>query len=122
MSIEDSPFMKRAAKNGTNGHGKASEKRLAKSMGAKLTPNSGAMRSSKGDMKKGNFLIESKSTIHLSMSVEQAWLTKINNEAMNCGKMPALTVSFVTSDGKPRPGTNEWVMVPKSVFLELTEE
>jgi hypothetical protein len=122
MSIEDSPFMKRAKARGTNGHGKESEKRIAKASGARLTPNSGATRGSKGDMRKGDFLIESKSTIHGSISIDQGWLVKINHEALCCGLKPALTVSFVLPDGKPQPGTSEWVMVPRRVFDELTEE
>lgn len=126
MSIDDIPFMKRQAKAGTTGHGKASEKRLSKSLNARLTPASGAMTGAKGDMKlktdKAKVLLEAKSTIHNSITVDLAWLIKINHEAMGSGSMPALSVSFVTPEGKPKPGTTEWVMVPKAVFEELIEK
>lgn len=125
MTIEDSPFMKRIAQRGKSGHGTASEKRVAKSLAAQLTPASGAIKGAKGDMKLSGprkVLMEAKSTIHMSMSIEQAWLTKINHEAMGSNAIPALSVSFVMPDGKLRAGTNDWVMIPKAVFQELIGE
>lgn len=125
MTIATSPFMKRAAQRGTTGHGNASEKRLAKSLGARLQPGSGALKSAKGDMKlqgTRKVLIEAKSTTALSMKLDQAWLTKINNEALSTGAIPALAISFVMPDGKKRQGTNEWICIPLHVFQDLLGE
>lgn len=109
------PYLERTANRGKSAHGKASEKKLAKSMGARLTPASGALDSAKGDMKVGDFLIESKSTIYDSLKIDRDFLLKINHEAKFAGKNPALTVTFVTGDGSSRKDS-EWVLVPLNLF------
>jgi hypothetical protein len=61
--VSDHPFLKRMAQKGTTGHGRISEKRVAKSLAAMLTPNSGALASAKGDMKRGKkkpYVVEAK--------------------------------------------------------------
>jgi hypothetical protein len=115
------PYLNRLATRGKSSHGKASEKKLAKSIGADLTPASGALGSAKGDMKKGEFLIESKSTIHESLKLEQDFLRKIAHEAKYTGKTPALTISFVTGDGSSKVDS-EWIMLPLAFFKTLVEE
>ena len=114
------PYLARLEGRGKTSHGKASEKKLAKSVGARLTPASGAIESAKGDMKVGEFLIESKSTIHASISLERDFFLKIAHEAQFAGKVPALSVSFVTGDGSPKKN-GEWVCLPLHFFKELTE-
>jgi len=106
---------------GTNDHGKLYEGRVAKKIGARLTPNSGAMVGAKGDMSKGNWLIESKTTKDASLSIQLAWLVKITEEAQAKAKAPALLFSFVLPDGRPKPNAEtEWVAVPLQVWKELT--
>lgn len=120
---ERNPFLKRAAQQGDNGHGDSSEKRVAKSLGARLTPNSGAMRGAKGDAqleRNRSYLVECKSTVKDRLPVELGWLVKITHEALSTGKVPILTVSFVMPDGKARP-QGDWVMMPKHYFDELSE-
>lgn len=121
---EDSPFFRRQSKAPKNEHGKRSEKRVAKKAGARLNANSGAMASLKGDatLTKGElkFLMECKSTVHDSMPVQLDWLVKISGEAIQKGKQPALTVSFVQADGTAKPG-GDWVMLKLSDFEELLE-
>jgi hypothetical protein len=114
------PYLNRLETRGKSSHGKASEKKLAKSLSARLTPASGATDSSKGDMRAGDFLIESKSTIHASISLERDFFLKIAHEAQFAGKVPALSVSFVTGDGSPKKN-GEWVCIPMHLFKELTE-
>lgn len=105
-----------------NAHGKLYEARAAKSMGARLTPASGARDHSKGDMSKGRWLIEAKTTVNESMSLDLGWLVKISEEAIRKGMLPALLMSFVLPDGRPKPNAEtEWVMMTKQTFLELTE-
>lgn len=111
-------YLKQAAKRGASGHGKASEKKTAKRLGAKLTPASGAMPTIKGDMHAGDFLVESKSTKHASMSLEYSWLVKISSEAFNERKHPAVSLTFVEdAQGTPR-FNGRWVLVPESLFKE----
>lgn len=120
--IEDTPFMRRARERGKVGHGTASERRLAKAMGSRLNPASGATQGAKGDARlkaKVDFRIESKSTTAESLRLERHWLSKIRQESFSCGETPALTVSFVNGDGSPKPD-GDWVMIPLSTFRELT--
>lgn len=121
------PFLKRLAAQGTTEHGRKSETRIAKSLKARLMPASGSQVGAKGDMRlqslKRRWRIESKSTINKSLNVELGWLEKIAHEARGAGDVPALTISFVTSEGKPRSDKNaEWVCIPKWLFSELIEE
>ena len=119
------PYLERRRKQ-LNPHGKKSEKRIAKKMGARLTPASGAMRGSKGDAvmqkKQHKFRIENKSTTSLTLTVDIGWLVKIKEEAMASGELPALTLSFVNADGKTNPNVGDWIAMPLWVFETLTEE
>lgn len=102
-------------------HGEKSEKRLSLAMRARQTPASGAMRGAKGDFHvRGNvdLMMEAKSTVNGSLSVDLGWLVKVSEEAMAVGKLPALTMSFVRPDGKSKPH-GDWVAVPLHVFKEL---
>lgn len=122
MAESDHPLLKRMAKRGQTGSGRLSETRVAKSLSARLTSNSGAA-SQKGDMdlERGalRFKAESKSTKNAALQLELAWLVKISTEAFNRGRRPMLTISFTDELGKPR--IQDWVAIPKSLFDELTE-
>lgn len=117
------PLLHRIAERGQTGSGRTSEKRVAQSIAARLTANSGA-GNQKGDMTKATtqhrFRMEAKSTKAATMSLELGWLVKIANEALNTKSVPALTISFTDEAGKARAG-GDWVMVPLYVFKELIE-
>jgi hypothetical protein len=115
----DNPFLRRRTKSKTS-HGAASEKRLAKSTGSRLTPGSGALDGAKGDMSRGNLLIEAKSTIKASMSIKYEWLQKITKEAKGTSQVPAVTISFVHGSGEAKHD-GDWVMIPKALFDALEE-
>lgn len=106
------------------GHGGASEKRLAKSLGATLTAASGARRSDKGDMKlkagTRKFRLEAKSTTNLTMKLDIGWLVKIESEARATNCRPGLIISFVTLEGKAL-SSGDWVMVPRTDFEEMVD-
>lgn len=70
------------------------EKKLAKDLNLKLTPNSGSTAFRKGDMYTNQFLIESKSTDHESISLKKSWLEKIEEEAILEGKTPLLILEI----------------------------
>lgn len=119
------PFLARIDKAPKNSHGKTSEKRLATKLGARLTPASGAMVGAKGDFRKKvgstSFQMEAKSTVNQVLALEYGWLVKAQQEALASGATPALTVSFVTPEGKPRR-SGEWVAIPLEYFHELMEQ
>ena len=116
------PYLDRLAAAGTNAHGKKSEKKVAKKMGARLHPNSGAMVGAKSDASIRDFRLEMKSTVTQAMLLEMAWLVKIAHEALDHGKTPAVVLSFVDPQGKARMRQYaEWVVLPLSAFQELTE-
>lgn len=120
-----STFWKRQAKAQIGDHGRASEKRVAKAMGAKLTVGSGNKQRDKGDMKlyaRLPFRMEAKATKNDSISLKVDWLLKIWHEAFNKDENPALVISFVTSEGKSIGPGGEWVAIPRHVFEELTEK
>ena len=121
--MSSNPYLNRLANAGTNAHGKKSEKKIAQKMGAKLHPNSGAMRGAKSDASKGNFRLEMKSTVNQTLAIEMAWLVKIAQEALERGQIPSVVVSFVDPQGNPRlKQYAEWVLMPRSAFQELTDE
>ncbi|WP_157648352.1 hypothetical protein [Burkholderia ubonensis] len=117
--------MKRMEALGKTRHGNASEDRIAKRFGAQKTPASGALRGAKGDMrlKAGprKMLVEAKSTVNDSLSLQLAWLVKIATEGRAIGSVPVLSVSFVTADGSARQN-GDWVMIPRADYEELLED
>lgn len=113
-------MLRRAQSTDKGRAGKAHEKSLAKRIGADLTPGSGALDGAKGDMKKGDFLIEAKTSTRESFTVKRDVLHKIRGEAMAIGKYPALAVSFVNEEGKSTKN-DRWVMLTEQDFLDLIE-
>lgn len=115
-------FIARQEARLTGHHGRVSEKRVAGSLGARLTPNSGAMAGAKSDSRvRGttNYQIESKSTTGKTISIEHEWLAKITREALATAAVPVLTVSFVAPTGKGLP-VGDWVMIPLHHFQDLS--
>ena len=97
--------------------GRAAEKTLAKKLGMKLTPASGAA-SSKGDMSDERFLVEVKSTIKDTYSLSIQTLMKIHGEALMSGKLPAFVLLFTDPHGAPvREG--EWIAVPRWAWEQM---
>lgn len=116
------PYLDRVAAAGTNAHGKKSEKRLAKQIGAKLHPNSGSTPGAKSDASLQSYRMEMKSTVTQVMVVEMAWLVKIAKEALDHGQTPVVTLAFVDAHGRPRmQHYAEWVAIPLVTFQELTD-
>jgi hypothetical protein len=112
------PYVLRRNQHRIGKAGRKSEKRVAKELGAVERPASGAMPGAKGDMELRRALVEAKSTTGNSISVSLDWLCKIAREARSDGKTPALTVSYVDDDGRPRQD-GDWVLIPLYAFKEL---
>jgi len=115
------PLLKRASSRGIGHNGRVSENSLAKRLGGTLTPASGAMAGAKGDIRLDDFLIEAKATQAASMSLQQDWLYKVYQEALELSKSPALAITFTSPTGSSSK-RDRWVMVPESVFQELVEK
>lgn len=107
---------------GNECHGRLSERRVARVLGARQTPASGALCGAKGDAtlecKDYRFRIESKATANKSLGVKYEWLEKITKEALETNRLPALTVSFVTPGGV-ECSNGDWVMIPRYLFQEV---
>ena len=72
------------------------EKQIAKELGGKVTKNSGAGWSQKGDIiiDSENELAEVKSTEKEQMVLKKEWLKKIHSEATKEGKEPIFIADF----------------------------
>ena len=115
---DENPFQKRLR---INLPGTVAERLAAKRVGARLQPGSGSLLGAKGDMVRKTFLIESKSTQKESLGVKLAWLRKIEKEALDANKDPALMIQFTDGDGRPVKG-GVWVAVPEKLFLEMADD
>lgn len=74
---------------------------MAKRLGGKTTPASGA-KELKGDVQvKGIARIECKTTQAKSFSVTRETLAKIEDAATSSGEVPALVVEFLNGAGRP---------------------
>ncbi len=96
---------------GKSKHGTRSERRVAKRLGARVRPGSGAMQGAKGDSVLPKLLVESKATINGSLSLKKQWLDKITREALASNRAPALSVSFVRPSGEAVPH-GDWIVLP----------
>ena len=116
--MTDIPYLLRKNQHRIGKAGRASEQRLARQLGGRARPASGAMEGAKGDIVLGDVLLEAKSTTNLSMVLKHSWLDKIAREARSEAKTPAIAVSFVHQDGKPI-ADGDWVLIPRHKFEEL---
>jgi hypothetical protein len=113
------PYLKRKAKRAIGHAGRQSERRLAKQLGGRLRPASGAVPGAKSDIALKHQLVEAKSTVGRSIAIQHAWLGKCAAEARSEGKTPVVTISFTTADGRPVPH-GSWVLIPLHDWQELT--
>lgn len=117
------PYLKRAQTKDKGIPGRKAESSIIKRLGAAGRPGSGAMDGAKGDMTKGEFLIENKSSSRdaRSFTVQQAHLHKIYQEALELTRKPALAFQFVNAHGQSEK-RDRWVCIPESVWQELVGE
>ena len=92
------------------------EKRVAKALNGKTTPNSGATPWVRGDVITDKFLIECKTATKekQSFSIAKKWLTALPNEAFSDGK-PYWALAFDFGDGE------EYYIVNKRLFKQIQE-
>lgn len=88
------------------------EKKIAKAYGGKKIKGSGNGKFQKGDVRAGRFLIEAKRTDAASIVLKREWLAKIEQEAFDDGKYPALEIQIQNQD---------WVLIRRAEFQSLKE-
>lgn len=86
----------------TRYYSKQQEKKVAKKLGGKRQPNSGATAFYKGDVITDEFLIEckTKTTDCKSFTIKEDWLLKNEEEAFAMGRESALCFDFGPSANK----------------------
>lgn len=94
------------------------EKKIAKALGGKRTPNSGATKFDKGDIViGGDWLIEAKTCMEpkKSFSIKKDWLTKMREEQFATSKSHS-ALCFDYGDDKGR-----YYVVDESTFKTLID-
>lgn len=94
------------------------EKQIAKALGGKRTPNSGATKFDKGDLCIGSdWLIEAKTCMELkkSFSIKKDWLEKLKQEQYATSKMYS-SLCFDFGDNK-----NRYYIIEEQVFKYIVE-
>lgn len=92
--------------------GDAAEDRIAKG-GYRKTPGSGSS-SVKGDLRRGDFMIEVKATKHYSFRVDANIMGKLRNDTLTNGKRGALIVEI--GDG------TKFAILPLATFEQLVPD
>lgn len=101
----------------TRHYSKIQEDSVAKAIGGKRTPNSGATPWAKSDVLSEKFAIEckTKTASSESISIKKEWFTKQKQEAMFMGKpYSAIVFNF-------GPGEENHYIIDEYLFLELLE-
>lgn len=101
----------------TRYYSKLQESKVAKVLGGKPTPNSGATKYIKGDVKSSNWLLECKTCMapKQSFSIKKDWLKGIQEEAKQQGK---LNYALVFNYG---PNQDNYYILTEKKFKELVD-
>ena len=91
------------------------EKRLAKDLGAKRTPQSGAKDTAPADMILGNYVIESKATNKNSIVLHKEWLDQLKQSPINYGKIPTVVLDFTKTNDR-------YVVLDEADFKKIIKE
>ena len=105
-------------KKSTRYFSKIQENSVAKLIGGKTQPNSGATPYAKGDIKSDSWLIECKTSMtpKQSFSIKKEWLKLIREEAIQQGKMNyALAFNY-------GPNQENYFILNEKKFKELINE
>ena len=93
------------------------EKRIAKLLNGKVTPNSGGTRFGGGDILTKDFLIEAKTptTYQASFSIKKEWINKAAEQAFEQGKTYSSLAFRFNPDG------NDYFVITERLFKQLVE-
>ena len=100
----------------TRFYSKKQEKRVAKDLEGRRTPNSGATPWTKGDVVTKKFLVECKTSTSRkeTVSISKKWLEKLPEETFADGK-DYWALAFDYGDG------NEYYIIDKKLFKQVKE-
>lgn len=99
-----------------SGSSKIQELRIGLDVGGKRNPASGAFQGMKGDVESKLFLIEAKKTGKDEYRLSRKVVSKIDKEAIACGKIPAIVVEF---ENMRRDVESRWALIPFSVLAKI---
>jgi hypothetical protein len=101
--------------------GDAHERDTAKKVGGRTQPNSGASPwlSYKGDVSTERFVMQCKTTDKNRYTLNEQVIGEIYRQATLVGKDPAIVIRL---EAVKAPIPNEWVAVPISVWITMTED
>ena len=94
------------------------ENNVAKALGGRRTPNSGATSFVKGDVIIGNVIVECKTKTKEvnSFAIYESWIKEINEEKIGMGKaLAALAISFNT-------GNKNYYVIDENAMKILVEK
>ena len=112
-TISKQHFRQMLSGNSSQSHGRKMEKQTAKKTGGKPVSGSGSKRANPGDVTKGQWLIEEKTTTGKSMTVKELWLRKIKSEAASVGKIPLVKLNI---------GDETWYAIPDGIMEGLMQD
>lgn len=97
------------------------ESRIAKSIGARVQPNSGALPfiSQKGDLTDDHFVWQAKLTKNGRLSLTSDVIAEVYEQACMTGKRAGLAL---TLEGLPDHLPKDWIAVPLDVWQEIMED
>ena len=104
-------------RNSTRFYSNIQEKNVAKLLGGKTTPNSGATPYKKGDVSSNDWLIECKTCMSnkQSFSIKKKWLQELQQDAIGQGKMNyALAFNY-------GPNQDNYYIINERKFKEILE-
>lgn len=101
-------------------HGQKAERKATNRLKVRGTIASGAF-DDKGDIDYGDLLIDSKATIHESISLKREMLRKITKEGEGKSKVGVILLQFVNSEGDVKPN-GSWCVMPEFMMRRLMEK
>lgn len=119
MGLTDGRPSCRAFENDAGAKKKSSgrqEKRLAKLLGGRKQPMSGALPGMKGDVKTSLMTVEAKQTAKKSIRITLEMLKKIEDESIGSASVPAIAIELL---GRPAGYQQDWIMLPAHNLAEL---
>jgi hypothetical protein len=112
-------FLRRRRGTPNQTRSRSQEKRLAHTLGGRVTPGSGS-GSVKGDVHTPEDMVEAKTTSKSQFTLRLDVLRKLEHEAKMAGKRPRLVLQI--EDGSPLfLFHNEWVILPMQDYLAMKE-
>lgn len=99
-------------KNSSRELGDRDEQRIAQRFNGKVIAGSGSSAEKKGDVRIGRFLVQAKCTRAHSIGVKFKDLENIQDQALNCRKLPAYFMTFYTGPDV----ISEWVALPSWIL------